>query len=295
MILCEDEIWSLFLLQIPMEFVMIYYGMSCAILEHFEFLLRDVNGRRSEDMLVNRFLFFGSMVIINIALLICGVSPIMAGLITLVIIMTGYIGIAFRRRQRRLFLFEEACDPEAFLQSTEKQEMITGKRAKMAAFFAIDKSAAFISMGKFEVAKSLLESIDQTKLSEKNNSLLVYTINLMVCLYELGDISQAEYLFETQISILPPMNTRIKKGVNMLVGERYYYLRKYEEYIKHSETLMAGKLSRRTYLSILFRLAQIEEINGNHEKAKKKYKHVVEQGNKLWIVEQSRKRLGALE
>lgn len=224
-----------------------------------------------------------------ITLLIIGINPYIAGVVTLVIVMIGYIIIANKRHKKRLYLLDEACDPVAFLKSTEKQETITGKSFKT--IFTIDKAAALITLGEYEQARNLLEAVDQSKISEKGNALVVYTIDLIACYYELGDISQAEHLFETQISILAPTNERVKKAVNILVGERYYFIGKYDESREHLSKLLEDKLSLRVYLSILFRLAQIDEIKGNFNQAKKKYVQVSEQGNKLHIVEEARIRL----
>lgn len=248
-----------------------------------------------DRMFVKRITLISITFIIMITLLFIGFNTIIAGVITLVIVMIGYIAIAYKRSMKRLYLLDEVCDPEAFLKSTERQEAITGRNIKLATIFTIDKAAALITLGEYEQAKNLLEAVDQSKIPGKNNALLVYTINLIVCYYELGDISQAERLFETQISILAPTNQRVKKAVNILVGERYYFLGKYDESGEHLSKILESKLSRRVRLCILFRLAQIDEIKGNIDQAKEKYLQVVEQGNKLQIVEDARIRLRGLK
>lgn len=210
------------------------------------------------------------------------------------IVMTGYIGLAYRRSNKRLYLLDVACDPVAFLERTEKQIAITGRNVKLGSLLNIDKAAAYITLGKYEEALELLLQIDQAKLTS-SNALVVYTINLMVCYYELGDISRAEYLFETQISILSPMHPKVKDAVNILVGERYYFAGKYSESKAHLTKLLTGKLSKRVYLSLLFRLAQMDEIEGNFVLAKEKYKQVGEQGNKLFVAACAQNRLCALE
>ncbi len=101
----------------------------------------------------------------------------------LLYILEGVL-ITLIRINKRLNLLEEKCDPQAFLDATEKQRKGTGKNSKMNAILDINKSAALISMGEFREAKETLLSIDKSKLS--NNNLLVYTINMICCLYELG-------------------------------------------------------------------------------------------------------------
>ena len=160
-------------------------------------------------MMVNRIVFMVITFIIMIILLILNIQPLISATITILIVMTGYIIISIIRSKKRLSLLEDDCDPEAFLERTEKQRAITGTNKKINTYFDIDRSAGLITLGRFEEAKDILLSIDKNILSRKNDTLLVYTINLMSCLYELGEVASAEELFEIQIPTLPPINNRI--------------------------------------------------------------------------------------
>lgn len=238
-------------------------------------------------MQVKRSIFAAVTFILMVALLLFGLNPLLAGTITMAIIMLGYIAISYRRSMKRLNLLEEACDPAAFVEITEKQMTITGKNPKYAAYLNIDKAVGFIEMGEFIKAKELLLAIDKSRLSHKNGTLLAYTINLITCLYELGEISDAEKLYETQITVLPAVNPRMVLAVKSLAAERYFFLNRYEESKAQFTQLLKEKLSKRQYLSTLFRLAQLDEKAGDITAAKEKYSKVASQGNKLYIAKQA--------
>jgi len=214
-------------------------------------------------MLVNRISFIIITFVMMITLSVLLKNTVIAGGITFVVVIVGYIIIGYIRSKKRLNLIEENCDPLAFIEATEKQRLITGKSPKINAYLNIDKSAGLILMGEFEKAKEVLLSIDKSYLSLKNGTLLVYTINLMSCLYELGEISYAEELFETQIPLLPPVNQRMALAMKLIIAERFFFLNRYEESKEKFQQLLQEKISKRVSLGILYRLAQIDEKTGN--------------------------------
>lgn len=216
-----------------------------------------------------------------------------AAALTVGILTVVFSTISIWRNKSRINLLNEECDPEAFLISTEKQAEKVEKNPELTDFITIDMSAGLICKGEFQAAKELLEEMDKEKLSKNRSVMFAYTINLTICYYELGDILQAERLFETQIAVLPPIGKRQQQYVKHLVGGRYFYLGKYDESYEYFMQLLEDKFdySRREYLNILFFLAQIEEIKGNTEAAKEKYQRIVAKGNKLWIAVQSAKKL----
>jgi tetratricopeptide (TPR) repeat protein len=83
--------------------------------------------------------------------------------------------------------------------------------------------------------------------------------------------------------------------MQILIGERYYYLGQYEESAKHLRSLLGtqlkslsdNQLTRRQQLGILYLLARIEILQGSYESAAKKLKKVTRFGNKLWIAEEA--------
>lgn len=205
-----------------------------------------------------------------------------------------YMIIATIRNKKRCAILDKYCDPETFLEKTIKQTSINGRNRRFAAYMAIDKAAAYITLGEFKEAEIILESIDKQYLSEKNNTLLIYTINRILCSYELGNNEKAERLFERQLTILPALSQDLRNVIRILIGERYYFLGKYDESQEYLMKLLKTNFCKRRYLSILYRLAQIDEIKDKTADAKEKYREVAGQGNKLWIAKQAGERLTKL-
>ncbi|MEW9095268.1 MAG: hypothetical protein AB2417_09320 [Clostridiaceae bacterium] len=242
-------------------------------------------------MLVNRIGFIVVTFLLMLILSVLTKNVIISGSITFITVMIGYIIIASVRNKKRLDLLEENCDPQGFLEATEKQRAITGKKDKYNAYLNIDRAAGLITMGEFQNAKEVLLSIDKTHLSVKNGALLIYTINLLCCLYELGEISHAEEIFETQIPLLPPVNARMTLSMKLLVAERFLFLNRYEESKEKLQELLNEKITKRMRISVLYNLAKIDENTGDIDSAQKKYKEVADNGNKLWIAEEAKKHL----
>jgi tetratricopeptide (TPR) repeat protein len=177
----------------------------------------------------------------------------------------------------------------------EKLEKRRGKEPRIKSVLAINRAAGLIALGDFQIAKDYLEGIDTSYLSEKNGTYLAYTINLILCHYELGEIEKAEILYETNLVKLCPLGKRLQKSVEILIGERYYYLGKYELSYEHLNKLRNNDLDKRQYLGILYRLAQIEEMRGETEQAIKKFKKIAKLGNKLWIAKSSQEILANMK
>ena len=250
-------------------------------------------------MLVKRSIFISVTFIMMITLLVLEVEPIIAGIITMTVIMSGYILISIKRSKDRLQLLNEKCDPEAFLERTEKQIEIIGENAKFQAYLNVDKAAAFMCMGKYKEGKKILSSIDKTKLSPKNGTMLAYTINMISCLYELGEITEAESIFEKDLfnislDTIVRSKAPIKRAIKFLNAERKYRLEQYDESQKVFEELLNEKSDKRTYISVLYGLGKIHEKLGDIEKAKEKYLKVSEEGNKLYIALEAKQKIKEL-
>jgi tetratricopeptide (TPR) repeat protein len=245
-------------------------------------------------MLVNRIWFISITAIVMTALLVLTKNPVLAGAITFIAVMAGYIIISYLRSKKRLDLLEEKCDPQAFLEATEKQRNITGRNARVNAYLNIDIAAGHMELGEFKKAKDILESIDKSLLSAKNGTLLVYTVNMISCLYELGEIASAEKIFETQIPILPPVNNKLTQVMQFFIADRFFYLNRFEESTEKYNCLLKEGISTRRRLETIYRLAEIDSYNGDIGGARQKYIEVAEKGHKLWSAVQARKRLESL-
>lgn len=226
---------------------------------------------------------------ISMLILLCfDVSIILSFIIAFLILMAcsfiiGYIIVSMQRKA-----LDTDCDPERYLKMIDNQEKRRGKEQGIVNRLAINRAAGHMLLGDFKTAKEHLDGIDISYLSAKNGSYLAYTINLILCHYELGEIEKAEILYETNLVKLCPYDKRLQKSIEILIGERYYYLGKYDTSYEHLKKLLVCDLDKRQYLGILYRLAQMDLMNGATEQAIKKFKKIEKLGNKLWIAKSSK-------
>lgn len=191
-------------------------------------------------------------------------------------------------------ILDEECDPVKYLSRIQKHKAKLKRNKKLQALLSINEAVGYILLGDYHTAKGILESIDKSYLSDKNGTLFVYTIDYIVCCFELGELEEALHLMETQLLVLAPINKGHKMSVQILIGERDYFLGKYEESYRHLINLLDVELNRRQQVSILYRLALIDMIRGNHELANKRFQKIAQYGNKLWIADKAREYLNTL-
>lgn len=251
-------------------------------------------------MLIKRSLLVIITAVIMLALVISGVNTVLSGVITFIAVMTVYILISIKRSKDRLSLLNDKCDPEAFLERTEKQIEIMKKNPKFNACLNVDKAAGLMCMGKTEEGKDTLLDIDKTMLSKKNGALLTYTIDMIICLYDLGKIAEADELYETEfVKILQESVLSDKKNfklaIKFLIAERKLIQGKYEESRKDFQELFEEKFSKRHRIAALHGLARTNEKLGEKEKAIEQYSKIVKFGNKLHVVKEAKEKLEKLE
>ncbi|WOO35281.1 hypothetical protein R2R35_15945 [Anaerocolumna sp. AGMB13020] len=169
------------------------------------------------------------------------------------------------------------------------------RNRRAAVILDINRATAYLIMGDSNKALEYLNSIEEADLSEKNDSYYVYTINRILCYYELGEIEKAEALYETELVRLCPYGKRLKKSAEILVGERFYFLHRYKESYACLKKLLNTDLPKRQYLGVLYLLARMDDINGEQEQAMTKYRKISKLGNKLWIAKDAGERLKKLE
>lgn len=187
------------------------------------------------------------------------------------------------------------CDPEKYLELIDKQEKRYQKNKSGMNYLAINRSVGHLLLGDIFTAKEYLMEVDTSCLSERNMSYLIYTIDLILCHYMLGEIEQAERLYETNMVRLSPLGKRYRIIVDLLIGERYYFLGKYSLSYEYLSKIPKYDLNKRQYLSVLYTLAKIDVMNGDIEQAVIKLQKVVKNGNKLYIVKESQEILENLK
>jgi len=251
-------------------------------------------------MLIKRIIQIIGMLMVMISMVELGINLPFAAITTFTVTTIVYLLISIKRSKSRISLLYDKCDPEAFLERTENQIKITGKNPKFNAVLNIDKAAALMYMGEAEEAKRILTDIDKSMLSKRNGAVLIYTINLIVCLYDLGEIAEADELYEKElIKILQDCilsdKAKFKRGIKGLIAEREFIQGKYEESKKNFEELYEEKASKCHRIGALHGLARINEKLGEREKAIEQYTKIIKLGNKLYAVKEAKERLAELK
>lgn len=221
-------------------------------------------------------------------LLYFGVSSILSGIISFIIYIVCCYMYLYIKSNIQSNILDEDCDPERFLKLIDRQDRKSRKTQRYMNYIAINRAAGHMSLGDCKAAKEYLDEVDTTYLSEKDNSYLVYTMNMIGCYYALGEIEKAEVLYETNMVRFCPYIKKLKKSVEILIGERYYYLKKYNLSYEHLQKLLNYELTKRQYLGVLYCLAQMDVRNGDKEQATVKFKKIAKLGNKLWISKDSK-------
>lgn len=244
------------------------------------------------EIFIRRLGFIIAVIVIMIILYNLGLPVYAAAVITFFLSIGIYLGVNILTGKKRLSLLDDHCDPEAFLDVMDRiRKKIPEKNQKAIAYANLNISAALILMGNLEEAKEVLLSIDRNLLSHSNGTMFTYAINLISCLYELGETDQAEKLFEILMPVVAPAGRKRVLTAKIFVAERFFFLKRYNESREHFTQLPREKMCLRNRLEILYRLAQMDEISGDLDAALKKYRIVAEKGNKLWIAARAKEKL----
>ncbi len=220
-----------------------------------------------------------------------GIPIIIAFFLTLLSTLIVYIIYLRIKNTYLINILDEKCDPEAFLSKIIKMENSKSRNPLYISMILINKAVAKMALSNYQEASSYLDEIDISKISKNNHTYTTYIINRITCYYELGEFQEAEKIYEKEIVLLRAYEKRYYRSIQILVGERYFYLKKYDESYEHLRKLLNRDLCKRQYLEVLFLLAQMDIIKHDAEKAIHKLNKIVKHGNKLGIVKSSQELL----
>jgi thiol-disulfide isomerase/thioredoxin len=225
------------------------------------------------------------------ALVALKVPYMLATIITVSVVMVLYMKLITNKSRLRYKVLAQECNPVEFIKITEQQLVDHKKNKKAVAYLTIDKAAALIAQGDFEQAKELLLAIDKNYITEKNGLLLNYNIYYITCLYELNLIDEAEEFYEKNIVKLIKNNEKQALTIQLLEGERDFYLQNYTNSKQKLQSILSNSISLMSRLKILYKLALIDLNNGNKESAKVKLKEILELGNGLMVAQKAHQHL----
>jgi tetratricopeptide (TPR) repeat protein len=233
--------------------------------------------------------------IINIVFLkVFNLNTILAGVITVTLIFLGYIIYANTRQKKRHDLLEKYLDPDAFIKATEKQLKITGKNKQANTMLNLDLLLGFLCMRNYEEAKDALNNINKKYLTKWNGSILIFHSYEMNLYYNTGEIDKAMKIYETRIKEYPIKILNESITMNLILANKSYNEKEYKISRELYQRVLQGNKSKRLEIEIYYILANIDEDEGNIEEAIKKYKKVVNEGNKLYSVNLAKEKLKVL-
>ena len=181
------------------------------------------------------------------------------------------------------FLYEE-LNPDKFI------EFIKCDYKKYDELLNLNLSLGYYFKGDIEQSYKFLENID---LSEKSvldeNFKLSINIRKAALLNKIGRKEEAINIYNNLIK-KDDFDVEIKNSLENLKMDLYYE-NDNEKMINHIQTLLQKETRKCFVIDLKFQLAKYKEKVGEVEEARKLYEEVVENGNKLYIVEEAKEKL----
>lgn len=186
------------------------------------------------------------------------------------------------------------CDPERYLMKINKRDKRRNRNLLHQNIMEINRSAAYMTLGDYEEADKHLKLVEEARIVKYHIIYATYMINRLGCHYERGEIEEAERLYEMDLVLLRLLNQSIYKSIEILIGERYFYLGHYDKSYEQLKKLLNRDLNKRQYLEVLFLLAKMDLMRGEIESASKKLEKIVRLGNKLGIVKEAQEMIASM-
>ena len=184
------------------------------------------------------------------------------------------------------FLYED-LNPDKFI------ECIKHEYKKYKILLNINLSLGYYFKGDIEQSYKFLKNID---LSEKSildeNSKLSINIRKAALLNKIGRKEEAINIYNNLIK-KDDFDIEIKNSLENLKIDLYYE-NDNEKMINHIQMLLQKETIKCFVIDLKFQLAKYKEKAGEMEEARKLYEKVIENGNKLYIVEQAKEKLNKM-
>lgn len=218
-------------------------------------------------------------------------------IIFLVLLMVN-IGLWMYLYSNYMNVLDNELDPEKFIELTEN-EYNKNKNKKYRNYMKLNLSAGYSSAGKIETAYEKLKEVDLSKKLYRERNKILYYYNEALILNVLGKKEEATEIYNKELS------EEIEKiGKRKKDSEIYNLVKALEGMLFHendnekmieilNEALKKTKTKRQN-LGLKHLLAAYKEKAGKIEEAIELYKEVAKNGNKLYIVQETREKLKKL-
>ena len=192
-------------------------------------------------------------------------------------------------------ILDNELDPEKFIELTEN-EYNRNKNKKYRNYMKLNLVAGYSSSGKIETAYEKLKEVDLSKKLYRERNKILYYYNEALILNVLGKKEEATEIYNKELSEEIENIGKRKKD-----SEIYNLVKALEGMLFHendnekmieilNEALKKSKTKRQN-LGFKYLLATHKEKIGEIEEAMELYKEVIENGNKLYIVQEAKEKL----
>lgn len=217
-----------------------------------------------------------------------------------ILVIGIYCGYSVYRQKSRINLINKYCDPDAFIERTEKQIRIMKNNKRFCNILKIDLFAGLSGRGDYEEADEIFEQIEPALLSRKTGALLLYKINSVGRSYRKEEFEEGDRIMDEEIpEILLEAMMKERKliyfGLESLRASRLKNNGEYEKSIEIHKKLLKEDLVRKSRVNSFFNLGELYEEIGKLEEALEYYSKVVELGNKLFIVKISKEKVAEIK
>ena len=194
-------------------------------------------------------------------------------------------------------VLDKELDPEKFIELTEN-EYNKNKNKKYRNYMKLNLSAGYSSVGKIETAYEKLKEVDLSKKLYRERDKILYYYNEALFLITLGKKEAAREIYNKYLSEEIEKIRNNKKlceiycGLVKVLEGMLFHENDNEKMIEIlNEALKKTKIKRQN-LGFKYLLATYKEKIGKIEEAMELYKEVIENGNKLYIVQEAKEKLG---
>ena len=192
-------------------------------------------------------------------------------------------------------VLDKELDPEKFIELTEN-EYNKNKNKKYRNYMKLNLSAGYSSAGEIETAYEKLKEVDLSKKLYRERNKILYYYNEALILNVLGKKEEATEIYNKELSEeiekieKRKKNSEIYNLVKALEGMLFHQNDNVKMIEILNEALKKTK-TKRQKLGFKYLLATYKEKAGEIQEAMELYKEVIENGNKLYIVQEAKEKL----
>lgn len=245
-------------------------------------------------MMVNKYILIGiSLILTFISLVILKLSYLKGGLLTLALVVLGYIVYIGFKQRKRYGILEEDLDPEKFIEASHHAYRYAGEDGQLKSLLNSDLAYGYMSLGDYGRADYYLNKVEPERLPQANRSILAYYNARMIVYFELGQRDRGQALYE-EAERVAFKGDLAQNLMDLMRANRYFYLGEYEESRRLLEAYPRKRRTRRLNLELEFELGLIDEREAKTSRARERFSQVAQEGKGLHIRGLAEERLKAL-